>query len=182
MKTPTSATGKARSGVTLLELLVVVVLIGILAGAIVPRMSRSISRVELQEAAARFAHTTRTARQLAVAQRQPWGVEVDLDHGGYGVVAGQAGQPAQGIRASWLKSEHWPKAVRSVQCRTPDGAIIASGTSQVLFKPDGTSEGMTLRLEGESGAYLVLVQPHSGHTAVVEPGQSVLSDQVDLGD
>jgi len=173
------------SAFTLLELLVVLALLVILAGSIVPRMSGSISRRELREAAGRFAHTARTVRELAVARQQVCSVRIDLDRGGY-CVATQAdrSQPGQWrvIQTSWLKARRWPKAA-DVAYHPTDGVTMRSGTQYLKFRPDGTSSGAAIRLARGQDAYRIVVHPHSGRVVCGDAGTDEFTpDRYDLGD
>lgn len=186
---PTSATGKGSArlrGFSLIELLVVLALLGVLAGMIVPRMGRSLERVEVREAAARFAHTARTVRQLAIASREPWAIELDLDARAYAVTrGGERGAQGAGqmVRASWLKADRWPDCVESVRFRGMRGETAMGGTARVSFGPDGISSGGTIGLAHRNGTCGIVVQPHSGRVEVVEDRDAlVTSDQLDLGD
>jgi len=175
-----------RRAFTLIEMLVVLGLLAVVAGLIVPRMGRSLGQRELREAAARFAHTARTVRELAVSRQRICAIELDLDAGAYGITwqsaEGTDGQ-LQTVRASWLKQGRWPESVRVSGYRTPDGSSAVSGLQQVKFMPDGTSSGASIRLEGGDGTCSVVICPHNG--AVVfgdEQEISAGSGQYDLGD
>ncbi len=69
-----------RRGVTLPELLVVTILIGIVTAIAAPLLASALDRLAVREAAGRFAVLHETARQLAVARSRP--VELALDTAG----------------------------------------------------------------------------------------------------
>jgi len=173
-------------GLTLIEVLVVLGILGVAAGLMVPRIGSSLDQRELRESAARFAHTARAARELAVSTRKTCGVEIDLDRGGYGVLVQtdeKGGESLKPIQASWLKAGHWPKTIKVAGFRTSKGAEMTQGTQRVEFRSDGTSSGAYLRLEGPSGACAVLIHAHSGQVLVGEGAEdSFALDQYDLGD
>ncbi len=175
-----------RPAFTLLELIVTLTLIVILAGVIVPRMGGSMGRRELREAAARFAHTSRALRELAVARQRVCAIEVDLDAGGYCATA-QSGQGGgaqwQTLQASWLKAARWPDEVTVASYRTADGKTAASGTQYLKFFPDGTSSGAAIRLVCRQDAYEIVVHPHSGRVVYGDARTTEFAqDQYDLGD
>jgi type II secretion system protein H len=181
------ARARGRSGaLTLVELLVVLALLGVMAGVIVPRMGGSLGRQELREAAGRLAHTARTVRELAVARQQLCALEIGLDAGGYRIVT-QAGRSGAGqwqmLQASWLKADRWPVGVTVAAYRTPDGATATSGTQYLKFFPDGTSSGAALRLVRGQDSCQVVVHPHSGRVVYGDARTAeFVQDQYDLGD
>lgn len=178
--------GRRRGGFTLLEVVVVLVVAGVAAGLIVPRMGRSLEQRERREAAGRLAITARTVRELAVARGQAFEIRIDLDRRGYAIVmpAGRAGRVRM-AKNSWLESGRWPAAVNKVALQTPDGRTFSTGTHGIRFDPDGTSSGANVYLSGarESDVVAVLIGAHTGRAVVADPDQPVdLDEQVDLGD
>jgi type II secretion system protein H len=183
---PTSATGNRHRAVTLVELLVVVAILGVLAGVIIPRMGSSVTRRQLDEAAGRLAHTARTVRELAVARQQRLALEVDLDAGAIAVAkptaAGEHGA-WQPLRMSWLKFEKLPKTVQITGFRTANGDSARSGTQYIEFYPDGAASGAALTLTSSAGTSRVIVHAHSGRVDYGDPRNTDFSnDQFDLGD
>lgn len=81
MPTSTSRISKARqSGFTLLELLVVVVLVGILTGAVVLGFTGADTEQRLKGSAEQLAYTIELARQYALQRNHEWGLYVEPDH------------------------------------------------------------------------------------------------------
>jgi type II secretion system protein H len=173
---------KRRSGFTLIELVVVLVVLGILGGLIVPRMGSSVARQEVIESAASFAHTARMARELAVSRRQVFAIEVDGK--GYGVqMRSTTDNTFQPVKVSWLRPRKWGEQVRLERIRTPDGATVTSGTHRLEFRPDGTSSGAMLRLSSAQATCGVLVDPASGRAAYGDREDLMHADaSYDLGD
>jgi len=170
---------------TLLELIIVVAIVGVLAGMIVPRMSGALGRRELHEAAARLAHTTRAARELAIARAAECAVRIELDSQTYAVVQRDAAGEWQVMQASWLKAERLPRTLRFAGLRTPDGQAYATGTHFVYFFPDGTSSGGAVRLSAADARMqrTITVQAHSGRVYEGDPEEAgPLAEQFDLGD
>src|SRR4051812_6744931 len=66
-------------GVTLLELIIVMVLMGIVAAMVVPMLGSGVSTTELKSSARQVAAALRTARTTAVASRQETRVLLNLE-------------------------------------------------------------------------------------------------------
>ncbi len=180
-----AATRYRKNAVTLIELIIMLAIIGVLAGAIVPRMGRSQGGRELAEAAARFAHTARTVRELAVARAQTYAIEVDLDAGGYAAARPTAGGTDrwETMRGAWLQPQRWPANVTIAEFRTPDGRSPLGGTQRVRFFADGTSSGVSLVLARDEDVRKIIVHPHSGRVVHGDPRRTDFAkDQYDLGD
>lgn len=177
----------SRGAFTLVEVLVVLVVLMVAAGMIVPRMGGSLARREMREAAARFAATARTVRELAVARGQTLSIQLDLDKGGYGIVMRDTqGRPGEMkiVQASWLKGARWPESVRRMEVRTANGTTLVRGTHRVVFNPDGTSSGAAIRLTGsdERDECRVIIYPRTGRTVVADERTEPLEEQYDMGD
>ncbi len=183
MRMKISATGREADGFTLIEILVVMAILAILAGAIVSRMSQSLQGRELREAAAGLVHTMRTAHTLAMARKTMYAVEIDPARGGWTVMSLSAdNNEMTPVRASWLKNGHWAKGINMVEFRTLEGGQAANGR-EIRFLPDGTSNGAKLRFQSESRTITVMVYPHNGRVEYAEGGnERFFEDQYELGD
>lgn len=184
MRTSTSATGRI-GGVcfTIIELLVVVAILGIAAGAIIPRMGRSLEHRDISEAGARFVHTARVASELAAAQQREFAIRIDLDRGRYEVaVQGEGGQ-MQTVRASYIKAGGFGTTTKIEGLKTPDGAMRTTGIAKVTFFPDGRCSGASLQLLCDERRYIIVIHSHNGR-AVFSAAEDVGNDAgwYDLGD
>jgi type II secretion system protein H len=174
-----SATGKRAF--TLIEVIVVFTLLAVLAGAIVPRMGRSLSGRELRLTGGKLAQMARTVQTLAVAQQKEYTLEIDAEHGGYAVTRA-SGRDSQVVRVSWLRSERWPENIEVAECRSPDGST-ASGVNKIRFLPDGSSSGAMVRLRSGTATYAILIHPHNGRVVCGEKGKDAFAPvKFDLGD
>jgi prepilin-type N-terminal cleavage/methylation domain-containing protein len=70
---------RARAGFTVIELLVVMMLAGIIAGTTIPRLSRAMAQNRVQRAAAVVSTDLQLAHSMAARQRRP--VRLDVDAG-----------------------------------------------------------------------------------------------------
>jgi prepilin-type N-terminal cleavage/methylation domain-containing protein len=68
---------RARAGFTVIELLVVMMLAGIIAGTTIPRLSRAMAQNRVQRAAAVVSTDLQLAHSMAARQRQPVRLDVD---------------------------------------------------------------------------------------------------------
>ncbi len=170
----------------MIEVLVVLVVLAVLAGLILPRMTTSVDRQALREAAAAFAHTARAARELAVSTQKPTAIEMDLDHGLYGVAMQSSGPGAsstQVTQASWLKAGRWPATVEVKDYRTPARVSYSSGVQRLEFFTDGTSSGASIQLAGAGDECNIIVHPHNGRVVIAkDDSDPSATDQYDLGD
>lgn len=69
----------SHKGVTIIELMSVVVIIGIIAALAVPKFTQTLNRLRFRTEARNIVSTLRLARSHAVADKQPYGVHFDND-------------------------------------------------------------------------------------------------------
>jgi type II secretion system protein H len=167
---------------TLAEMLVVIVLLGVVALMIVPRMSGSIAREESRESAASFAHTASMVRELAVSRRQLFSIEIDGRGYGVQMKSGKDGSYSP-VQVSWLRPRQWGEHVRLEGIMTPDGQVITTGTHKLEFRPDGSSSGAMLRLASGDVKTGVSVDSVGGRVTFGDRDELAKADQqYDLGD
>ncbi len=169
-------------GFTLIELVVVLTVLACAAGLIIPSMSGSLSRNELQEAGQHLLLTARTAREFAIVRRQPLVLQIDLDRGSYSVAQRGSGGVYQPIQSSWLKSARWPERVHA-QVRGADGTTAEAGLQEIWFNADGSSSGASITLKTEDRELVLLIRAASGKPLLGEGrDMAVAQDQYDMGD
>jgi general secretion pathway protein H len=144
---PTSAPGSNEGGFTLIELMVVVTLIGLIAGVAVLAMPDPNGRVV--DEAERFAARTRAAQTEAIVTASP--VSLWVTAGGYGFEhrVGRAWAP---IAEKPLRVERWGEGTR---VELPRG----TGRYRLTFDPTGLADQvLDLRIARGRAAALVRVE------------------------
>lgn len=96
----------AAAGFTLLELLVVVVIVGVLAGGVVLRFVGADREYQLKTEAERLALVLELARDTAVARNEEWGLYVDGREYTFAVF--------DAAEAAWLEQKESPFKARSL--------------------------------------------------------------------
>ncbi len=162
--------GRVQRGFTLLELVVVVVILGLAAGLVVPRLGRGFEGLEFARAARGLMSHVRRARAEAIARR-----EVRLL-----VISPGEHLAWMEDRARWAPESPVAPAPSPppTSFALPPGIRIlpgdpgASPTERVLltFFPGGESSGGRLLIEARGGRRLVVsVDPLTGLPALATP-------------
>jgi Tfp pilus assembly protein FimT len=113
-----------RTGVTLAELLTVLVIAGALAAVVIPTASRFLDGAAVQAAADRYVVLHETARQLAISRGSPARIELDTGRGTVTV----------SVRRRDL-------AWDTVESRSFGSAQLAASRSLIAFNPLGLGAG-----------------------------------------
>jgi general secretion pathway protein H len=137
-----------RSGFTLVELIVVLVILAALTALVAPSFSRTIASARLRTAASDVRSTLARGRALAVAAARVRAVAIELSRGEFGVDN---------------------EAVRSLPDSIRLGAVLRGeerqerGSVRVRFFPDGGGEEAEITVTAEDGGTLrVTVDPLTG--------------------
>ena len=162
--TTTSPTSKSSGGFTFIELMFVVITIGIITAAIVPRFGPSLQRVQTERAAFELAGVLRYAQAAAIRQRQPVYVLVR--------------EAKQGRRQLGLALEPdgpWLPDRYATARPLPEGATLeiqrqgesVDDRQPLAFLPDGTSQSAVLALaDPRGGTYRITIDETTGQVAV----------------
>ena len=146
MSTPTSATGTAEDGFTLIELMVVVTLIGLIAS--VAALAMPDPRGQVRDEAERFAVRARAAQGEAIVGAAP--VSVWITPGGYGFDARRNGAWTP-VGTGRLAVERWREGTRA--------ELGATLRRRVTFDPTGLADQpLDLRLVRDRAEALVRVE------------------------
>jgi len=138
-----------RRGFTLLELLIVLLIVGMVAGLMAPAFSGGLVNMRLKAAAQRLAASLRYARSLAVAHKETVQVELDLDGNSYCTMA--AGRGLKREERSEDGEEQRKRGTFGREVRLPEGVsfklvsvgdeALQEGRAEISFYPKGNSSG-----------------------------------------
>ena len=147
-----------RAGVTLLEMLVVVTLVGLLAAVVTPAVGSGIETVKLRSSAERVASTLRLARERAVRTRHYQQVTLDPLARRFEL---------RDLEGDYARQWDSPVAV-SAEC----GVRNAECPKAFVFPPDGSVPGARLILENARKRKLsVELDPFTSMPAIKEIAQ-----------
>ena len=150
-----SPTGKPSSfedGFTLIEVIVVIAVLGLITMMILPMMTGTQARVELQTAARELAAGLRTTRNLAMTRGRAEAFVVDTASGAYR--AGTASTPRR-----------VPSGVRLLLVTTTDEQIDDK-VGAICFFADGSSSGGGVKLAKGNNGDTVLVDWLTGRVSI----------------
>ena len=147
-------TRERARGLTLLELLIVLVLIGIVASITIPILGSGVSTTQLRTAAREVAAGLRTARGQAIAQRSESVLVVDVAARAFSVPPDTRVHPINpGIELKLYTAAH---------------DIVNENVGAIRFYPDGGSTGGRITLAAGERKYDVDVDWLTGRVAILE--------------
>jgi general secretion pathway protein H len=141
-------------GMTLLELLIVLVLLGIMAAVTIPILGSGVSTTELRSAARQVAAGLRTARTQAITQRSESVLVLD--------VAARAFSVPPDARV------HSINPGIGLKLYTAAHDIVNENVGAIRFYPDGGSTGGRVTLTAGERKYDVDVDWLTGRVAILE--------------
>ncbi len=149
-----AGTGRARSGFTLLELLIVLMLMGLITALTIPVFSGGVSTTQLKSAAREVAAGLRQARGQAIAQKAEAVLELD--------VTGRAFRVLPDPRLHML-----PAGI-DIKLFTAQSDLVNDRIGAIRFYPDGGSNGGRVTLAAGERKYDVDVDWLTGRVAILE--------------
>ena len=141
-------------GLTLLELLIVLVLIGLMTGVAIPIFGGGVSTTELKSAAREMAAGLRTARAQAVAERAESVLEIDV--------------AAHSFRVPPSARVHAISPQIELKLFTAQRDIVSDRIGAIRFYPDGGSTGGRVTLAAGERKYDVDVDWLTGRIDILE--------------
>lgn len=146
--------GMARTGFTLVELLVVLLVLVLAIGVAAPRIGSGIDNAQLKQSARQFASALRHARGKALAEGADSTVTLDTRERHYRISGAE-------------RRYTLPEGVE-VQLETARSELGADGVAAVRFFPDGTSTGAKVTLMNDSRTYIIQVNWLTGQVRILD--------------
>ena len=141
-----------QAGVTLLELLIVIALMGIVAALVVPMFGGPVSTSELRATARQLAAGLRLARSEAVSERRETFLVVD--------VAGKRFKVDREAR------EHALPSKVDLKLFTAQNDLVSENVGAIRFYPDGGSNGGRITVAAGARKFNVDVDWLTGRVAI----------------
>jgi len=143
-----------QGGVTLLELLIVIALMGIIAALVVPMFGGPVSTSELRATARQLAAGLRLARSEAVSERRETFLVVD--------VAGKRFKVDREAR------EHALPSKVDLKLFTAQNDLVSENVGAIRFYPDGGSNGGRITVAAGARKFNVDVDWLTGRVAILD--------------
>jgi general secretion pathway protein H len=145
---------RLSSGVTLLELMIVLVLMALIAAVTIPIFGSGVSTTELRSAARELAAGLRLARGQAIAQRTEATLELDV--------------AARNFRVPPDPRVHPLPVGIDLKLFTAQRDLVSDNLGTIRFYPDGGSDGGRVTLAAGERKYDVDVDWLTGRVAILE--------------
>ena len=141
-------------GVTLLEMLVVLAIMGLVAALVLPTFGNGVSTSELRSSARQVAAGLRAARSEAVSQRRETFLVLDLE--------------GRRFKVDRDPKEYTLPPRIEIKLFTAQRDIVDARTGSIRFFPDGGSNGGRVTLAAGERKYDVDVDWLTGRVAILE--------------
>jgi general secretion pathway protein H len=172
--------GSERTGFTLLELLVVLIIVSIAAVVVGIRIGGGMSTVQLRTAAKKVSAALRYARSEAASAEVRYVADFDFENNQMGIYPDERASTSQEGREVYDPEREEGEGMGGVRTyRLPDGVMLEkcirgedefdSGSFEILFLPTGSSTGGEVLLSIEGGLrYRILVDLITGAVELKE--------------
>lgn len=191
MGTRAFAAGARRAAFTLIEIMVVVIILAVLAGALIPNLAGSMGTARLDTAAHQVADLIDYGYHAASATGRVHALVFDSDRRGFQMVAevepelddwfSAVGPPRlEPVSVPGLTTRALPEGIRLDRIEVFEDELVEGeyDTIRVLFFPDGTTEFANLYLTDPSGeARLVELNGFSGAVTISRPDPETEGEQ-----
>ena len=145
------------SGFTLLELVLVLLLMGLIAGFTLPFVASTLDRLKLQSEVRKISSALQFARSEAISKKAIFTFNIDIDENRYWLAIPKHNEVTQ--------SKTIDRTVRTLDYQGTD-ETIKEGSFIILFYPSGNSSGGTLRFKSindkDENIYAVIIDPIIG--------------------
>jgi len=152
-------------GFTLVEVMVVVLILGLMAGVMLPRLMRPLFASDIRLATRRLAALTALVRDRAVRTHQTYRLHYDRQKETLWVTFLAASGEEQEDQGSLTATQRWPGAVDLVAVRTQFQGRQPEGSEENLFTtflPNGYVERTLLHVQAEEAQYTLVIEPLTG--------------------
>lgn len=134
---------RSRAGITLVELMSTVVIIGIVATMAAPRFQKASEKVRFRSANHQITSTMRLARSMAISEKQPYGIFFTTGYQNGGSVTGVTMSYTLFKDIVGLSENTFATgdSVISVDTLPPDFTMLATDvtTDVIIFQPNGSA-------------------------------------------
>ena len=152
---------KVKSGFTLIELIVVVLLLSIVTGLAVPRFKRTFSELQLKSSAFNLYKMLQFARDRAIVEGARFRIHFDFERRSYRLL--KAPDKEDRTPAYKITPGRFGKKIV-----LPETIRIEGHPADLTCYPDGTCMNAAIRLSGEGGAFEVLISGLGGVVRIRE--------------
>ena len=145
-------------GFTLLELVLVLLLMGLIAGLTLPFVASSLDRLKLQSEVRQIASAMQFTRSEAISKKALFTFNINIDENKYWLAIPKQNEVTQ--------SKPIDETVRIMDYKNAE-ETLTEGAFKILFYPRGNSSGGSLRFksindEDEENIYEVIIDPITG--------------------
>ena len=160
-----------RKGFTLIEILLVVVLLGIIAGAAFPSLGKSYTMMRLQVEANDLSYAMRYAQGKAIAEKRKHRLEFNSDFSKYFILedSGNDVEFEGDEDSSYVDGEYRRFSGRRGRTfKIAEDITVDAAKQSVEFYPDGSIEKIQVNLCYGKKCLVVSTQEHRGRVQVLK--------------